>query len=120
MKTLSLLFVSILSLTACATDETDPYRSASGLRPAHKPEIGAVPGPVDEDTVDITESSDPAPEQLDPDRGGILDGTLDGAQGEWAEEIIRNGERFTLIRNPRGLLEVVDDNGDVVVNELGE
>ena len=111
MKTLAvtlLLAAVSLNLAACATD--DDYRDGDrGLRPGYKPALGTDKLPSDgtdiEVSTDVGTLEDRDDRWADVENGGHL--------GEYAEEVLLDGEPATVIHRGGELL-IVDDEGKVV------
>jgi hypothetical protein len=115
MKTLAILLAAVsLNLAACATDD-DSYRDGeAGLRPAYKPALGdtIATDKLPDDGTDIDETID-----VDGSFGGIDQRWEDledgGHLGEYAEEVLLEGEPATVIHRG-GLLLIVDEEGNVI------
>lgn len=44
------------------------------------------------------------------------DGTVGGDVGEWAEEILIDNKSYTLVHGPRGVLELIEQSGTIIVS----
>ncbi len=112
MKTLAALLLAAVSLNlaACATDDDDSYRDGgAGLRPGYKPALGTDKLPSDGTDIDVSTDSgtldDRSDRWEDIENGGHV--------GEYAEEVLLDGEPATVIHRGDQLL-IVDDEGKIV------